>query len=61
MMMSSKYTKQVWKVSPARAMFMTLWKVAPAPHNPNGITLNWYDPVLVTNDVFSALSGCIFT
>lgn len=35
---------------------MRRWKVAGAPCNPNGITVNWYSPDGVANAVFSLAS-----
>ncbi len=33
-------------------LFINLWKMAGTLHNPNGITLNWYCPILVKNAIF---------
>ena len=46
------YTEQK-SLRPASTFCMTLWNVAGALHNPNGITRNSYKPLVVMNAVFS--------
>src|SRR6266508_6953126 len=53
MITSSKYTFTNLPMYGLKILFISLWNVADALHNPKGITWNWYCPLLVLNAVFS--------
>src|SRR6266536_3675770 len=53
MITSSKYTSTNLPIYGLKTLFISLWNVAGALHNPKGITQNWYCPFLVLNAVFS--------
>src|SRR6266545_7255862 len=53
MITSSRYTSTNLSTYGLKILFINLWKVAGALHNPKGITRNWYYPLLVLNAVFS--------
>ena len=50
---SSRYTFTNFPRYYLNTLFINFWKVADALHSLNGITLNWYYPILVKNAVFS--------
>src|SRR6266545_5281078 len=49
---SSRYTLTNLPIYGLNILFISLWKVAGALHNPKGITLNWYCPFRVLNAIF---------
>src|SRR6266508_1855295 len=53
MITSSRYTSTNLPMYGLNILFISLWNVAGALHNPKGITRNWYCPFLVLNAVFS--------
>src|SRR6266542_3934188 len=53
MITSSRYTSTNLPTYGLKILFISLWKVTGALHNPKGITRNWYCPLLVLNAVFS--------
>src|SRR6266540_4247 len=53
MIISSRYTSTNLPMYGLKILFINLWNVAGALHNPKGITRNWYWPFLVLNAVFS--------
>src|SRR6266540_5048064 len=52
MMTSSRYTSTNLPTYGLKILFISLWNVASALHNPKGITQNWYCPLLVLKAVF---------
>src|SRR6266545_8389385 len=53
MITSSRYTSTNLPTYGLNILFISLWNVAGALHNPKGITRNWYYPFLVLNAIFS--------
>src|SRR6266496_2943314 len=48
----SRYTSTNLPMYDLKILFISLWNMAGALHNPKGITRNWYYPFLVLNAVF---------
>ena len=61
MIMSSRYTRQMSRLSSLITKSINRWKVAGAPINPKGITRNGKVPFRVTNMILSRLSSSIIT
>src|SRR6266511_2310991 len=53
MITSSRYTSTNLPMYGLKILFISLWKLAGALHNPKGITRNWYCLFLILNVVFS--------